>query len=208
MPQLSEKSPFEFTGGNLCLDFANTVDNRASERATELLTDYSQLLRWSEESGVISGRTADKLSALARESPGNAQLAVRHAIQMRDAIYDIFSAVAQRSGIPSRALAALNQAVRNAAEHAEVVHTNRRFAWDWVLPESHLEAVLWPVARTAAELLTSEELANVRQCASDTCAWLFLDKTKNHRRGWCDMKTCGNRDKARRYYQRQKANVA
>ena len=50
-----------------------------------------------------------------------------------------------------------------------------------------------------------EDIANVRQCASETCSWLFLDKTKNHRRRWCDMKSCGNRAKARRYYQRQKA---
>jgi predicted RNA-binding Zn ribbon-like protein len=65
--------------------------------------------------------------------------------------------------------------------------------------------MLWPVAHAASELLTSEDLAYVRRCASDSCAWLFLDKTKNHRRRWCEMKTCGNRDKARRYYQRQKA---
>jgi len=199
------RSPFEFTGGNLCLDFANTVDNPTSEHATELLTDYSRLLRWGEESGAVNKRTLDKLSALARESPGNAQLAVRHAVQLRDAIYHVFSAVAQRRGIPSTALATLNHAVRNALEHAEVVPLNRHFAWEWILPENHLDSILWPVARTAAELLTSEELAYVRQCASFTCAALFLDRTKNHRRRWCDMKTCGNRDKARRYYQRQKS---
>jgi predicted RNA-binding Zn ribbon-like protein len=205
MPKSRQKSPFEFTGGNLCLDFANTVDNRASERTRELLTDYSRLLRWGEKSGATSKKASERLHALARESQGNAQLAVRHAVQLRDTIYDIFSAVAQRRGVPSTALATLNKAIQNASEHAQMVHTNRHFAWEWIMPESHLESMLWPVARAAAELLTSEELANVRQCASDTCAWLFLDKSKNHRRRWCDMKTCGNRHKARRYYQRQKA---
>jgi predicted RNA-binding Zn ribbon-like protein len=205
MPQTRQKSPFEFTGGNLCLDFANTVDNRASDHANELLTDYSSLLRWGEESGAVNKKTVERLNTLAGESPGNAQLTVRHAVQVRDAIYDIFSAVAQRRGIPSTALATLNKAVQNASEHAQVVHTNRHFAWEWILPESRLDSMLWPVARAVAELLTSDDLAYVRQCASDTCAWLFLDKTKNHRRRWCDMKTCGNRDKARRYYQRQRA---
>jgi predicted RNA-binding Zn ribbon-like protein len=42
-------------------------------------------------------------------------------------------------------------------------------------------------------------------CASEDCAWLFLDKTKNKRRRWCDMKICGNRVKARRHYERVKA---
>jgi predicted RNA-binding Zn ribbon-like protein len=205
MGQSRQKSPFEFTGGNLCLDFANTVDNRTSEHPTELLTDYSRLLRWGEESGAINKKNLDKLGALARESAGNAQLAVRRAVQLRDAIYDVFSAVAQRRTISSSALATLNHAVRSGLEHAQVVPLNRHFEWEWILPENHLDSMLWPVARAAADLLTSDELAQVRQCASFSCAWLFLDTTKNHRRRWCDMKTCGNRDKARRYYQRQKA---
>lgn len=199
-----KKSPFEFTGGNLCLDFANTVDNRTSERATELLTEYSRLLQWGEESGAITKKIVEKLSHLATESPGSAQLVLRRAVQLRDAIYDLFSAVAQRRGIPSTALGTLNHVVQLASEHAQVVPTNRHFHWEWISPESHLDSMLWPVARAAAELLTSEDLAKVRQCASETCAWVFLDKTKNHRRRWCEMKTCGNRDKARRYYQRQK----
>jgi len=201
----SKKSPFEFTGGNLCLDFANTVDNRTSERETDLLIDYSRLLQWGEESGAIPRKTAEKLNHLASESPGNAQLVVRRAVQLRDAVYDLFSAVAQRRGIPGTALGTLNRAAQVASEHAQVVAANRHFNWDWMSPEIHLDSMLWPVARAAAELLTSEDLANVRQCASETCAWVFLDRTKNHRRRWCDMKTCGNRNKARRYYQRQKA---
>lgn len=203
MSQL-KKSLFEFTAGNLCLDFANTVDNRSNDNAIELLTDYSRLVRWSEESGAISRRTADSLKVLAKDSPGTAQLAVRRAIQLRDAIYDIFAAAAQQHVVPRTSLFVLNKVVQNALTHAQLAHTNHNFSWEWITPESYLDSMLWPVARAAAELLTSEDLSNVRQCASDTCAWLFLDKTKNHRRRWCDMSTCGNRDKARRYYQRQK----
>jgi len=205
MPQSRHKSPFEFTGGNLCLDFANTVDNRTSDHPNELLTEYGRLVRWGEESGAISKKTAERLNELAVESPGNAQLVLRHGIQLRDAIYDIFCAISHRRGIPTTALATLNKAVQHASDHAEVVHTNRQFAWQWIVPENHLDSMLWPVARAAADLLTCDNLAYVRQCASDTCAWLFVDKTKNHRRRWCDMRICGNRDKARRYYQRQKA---
>lgn len=209
MPQNKQKSPFEFTGGNLCLDFANTVDNRMGERkgepAIDLLTDYARLLRWGEESGALSKKTAQSLNELASESLGDAQVVLRHALHLRDAIYDIFSAISHRRGIPTTALATVNKAAQQASDHAEVVHANRHFEWQWILPETHLDSMLWPVAQAAAQLLTSDDLAKVRQCASDTCAWLFLDKTKNHRRRWCDMRICGNRDKARRYYQRQKA---
>jgi predicted RNA-binding Zn ribbon-like protein len=205
MSPVRPKSPFEFTGGNPCLDFADTVDNRTSDRPRELLTDYGRLLQWGEEAGVITAKTAERLCHLASEAPGNARTMLRTSIRLRDTIYDIFLAVAQRRVIPSTALAILNKAVRQTAQQAELVHANRRFTWEWIEPESNLDSMLWPVSRAAAELLIGEEIGYVRQCASETCSWLFLDKTKNHRRRWCDMKSCGNRDKARRYYQRQKA---
>jgi predicted RNA-binding Zn ribbon-like protein len=199
------KSPFEYTGGNLALDFANTVNNRVNERREELLTGYGRLVQWAEGANVLTAKTGDRLRRLASESPGQAQFALRHAIQLREAIHAIFSAVVERRGIPSTALAQLNTSVQHAAEHAYITHANRHFTWEWIQPDSRLDSMLWPVARAASELLTSDDLTYVRHCASGTCKWLFLDKTKNHRRRWCEMKTCGNRDKARRYYQRQKA---
>jgi predicted RNA-binding Zn ribbon-like protein len=204
MPQAA-KSPFEYTGGTLCLDFANTVDNRANHRRKELLTDYERLLQWGEGAQVIPPKAANRLQRIAHEAPGQAQSALRHAIELREAIHAIFSAVAEHRGTPATALARLNASVRNAAEHARIVYANRGFTWEWIVPDSNLDSMLWPVARSASELLTSDDLAYVRRCASEPCGWLFLDKTKNHRRRWCEMKTCGNRDKARRYYQRQKA---
>lgn len=203
--QANTKSPFEFTGEHLCLDFANTVNNRPTDHPTELFTSYSDVLRWGKEAGVLNPKIADRLLRLAEEAPGRAQSALRHTIRLRDAIYEIFLAVAERRDVSRTALALLNDAVRQASEHASIAHGNRHFTWEWVLPEENLDCVLWLVVRAAAELLVSEEIQYVRACASETCCWLFLDKTKNHRRRWCDMKTCGNRDKARRYYQRQRA---
>ncbi|MBZ5719559.1 MAG: ABATE domain-containing protein [Acidobacteriia bacterium] len=204
MTPSNSKSRFEFTGGNLCLDFANTIDNRASENPKDLLTAYTDLVEWGTEAGVLPPTCLQGLYRLALDTPGHAQTAVRHAVHLRDAIYTIFAAVADRRGISGAALAALNVAVQDAGEHARIAHTSRRFAWEWVLPGESLNSVLWPVARAAADLLVSDDLAYVRQCASSDCTWLFLDKTKNHRRRWCEMRTCGNRDKARRYYARKK----
>jgi len=52
------------------------------------------------------------------------------------------------------------------------------------------------------DLLTSDRLSAVRECAADDCAWLFLDESRNRSRRWCDMKVCGNRQKARLHYHR------
>jgi len=58
-----------------------------------------------------------------------------------------------------------------------------------------LEAILWPIAGSAGELLTSDDLGRVRQCGGKTCRWMFVDRSKNRSRRWCDMKVCGNRPK-------------
>jgi predicted RNA-binding Zn ribbon-like protein len=203
MPPVRPKSPFEFTGGNPCLDFADTVDNRTTGHPRELLTDYRRLLQWAEEAGVISAKTAERLRHLASHEPGQALATLRAAIQLRDAVYLIFSAVAQRRAIPGMAVTSLNKAVRQAAQHAQLVYASRRLTWEWIDPGNNLDSKLWPVSRAAAELLIGEDIGYVRQCASEDCSSLNLDKTKNQNLRTCDMKSCGIRVKSGRYYRRE-----
>jgi predicted RNA-binding Zn ribbon-like protein len=204
MSPLRSQSLFEFTGGNLCLDFTNTVDNRASQRRQELLNSYPDLLRWAQEANIVKAREAEGLQQLADAAPGRARTALERAIRLREALYALFSSIADRRRIPDTALTILNSALQEAAAHSRIAHGNRSFEWEWIMPKQSLDAVLWPITRAAADLLTSGQLTYIRRCASEECAWLFLDKTKNHRRRWCEMRTCGNRAKARSYYQRNK----
>lgn len=46
------------------------------------------------------------------------------------------------------------------------------------------------------------ELSRIKTCPGEDCGWMFVDETKNSRRTWCLMETCGNRAKAARHYQR------
>jgi predicted RNA-binding Zn ribbon-like protein len=100
----------------------------------------------------------------------------------------------------------LNAAVRDAAERRQIVATGRGFRWRWAGGGTSLESVLWPIARSAGELLASEERSQVRVCDADTCAWLFVDRSRNRSRRWCSMDSCGNRAKARRHYSRKRAS--
>jgi predicted RNA-binding Zn ribbon-like protein len=59
--------------------------------------------------------------------------------------------------------------------------------------------VLVPVAIAAAELLVRGDFLLVRQCESPDCPLWFYDRTKSHRRRWCNMTICGNRQKAARF---------
>jgi predicted RNA-binding Zn ribbon-like protein len=203
MSQPQTKTHFDLSGGNLALNFANTVSDRASAHAREKLTDYNRLVFFGIDSGVLT--RVDRLFALAGESPGLGKSALQKAIQFREALYAIFSAVVEHRAIPGNALAYLNFMLQEAGEHGRLVYRDRRFVWEWLYMDGYLDSLLWPIARAAADLLMSEEIQNVRICAAEDCGWLFVDRTKNRRRRWCDMKVCGNRVKARRHYQRLKA---
>ncbi len=57
-------------------------------------------------------------------------------------------------------------------------------------------------AYSALRLLADKELTRMKICGN--CGWLFIDRSKNRSRAWCDMAVCGNRVKASRYYRRKK----
>ena len=170
----------------------------------DLLTNYGDLLHWAGEAGAISNEISGCLKSLAHKNAEEADLVLHQAVELREALYGVLVAIFEHREIPQALLAVVDRAARRASENSRIVQDGMFFKWEWTNPESNLESVLWPIARSAADLLVSTELSYVRRCASDDCAWLFLDKSKNHGRRWCEMRVCGNRDKARRYYQRNK----
>lgn len=193
---------FDLTAGQLSLDFANTLDDRATDAPRESLNHYDDLLAWSRQAQTVTDAEARRLREQAEKHPGKAAGVLRRAIVLREALFRIFNAVAQ-GGLPEDAdLALLNAELSEAMRHLCIVSQVNGFQWDWTARTEHLDRVLWPVVRSAADLLTSDELSDTRVCASESCDWLFLDTSKNHTRRWCNMKTCGNRAKARRHYKR------
>jgi predicted RNA-binding Zn ribbon-like protein len=194
---------FDLSGGQLALDFANTVSYRF-EKGIERLPNFRELVRFGTSTGVVSSSAMARLNVKAAQSPELAERALQEALHLRETLFAIFQAIAEGRGVPAKALARLNIAAQSCADHGRLVEVGELFEWQWEGMDVYLDSVLWPVTRAALDLLVSEELKNLRICASDKCGWLFLDKTKNHRRRWCDMKTCGNRVKARRHYERVK----
>ena len=50
-------------------------------------------------------------------------------------------------------------------------------------------------------------VSGVKVCPGADCGRLFIDETKNGRRKWCSMESCGNRAKASRRSARHKVAV-
>ncbi len=193
---------FDLVAGNVALDFVNTLDDRHI-KPKELLESYIDLARFGEDTGALEPGQVDRLFERSYAEPDRAQQALLQGRELREAIHDVFWALMNKREAPALALARLNNYVQAAAEHMRLVAVNGRFEWGY---DDLLDfnSVLWPIARSAADLLVSDQLALVRACSSKVCEWFFLDTSKSHRRRWCDMTRCGNRAKVRRFYARKK----
>jgi predicted RNA-binding Zn ribbon-like protein len=207
----------KLVGGRPCLDFVNTVYARAvgdglPRRARgdgyspgdDKLASYADLVAWSARAGVLSDREARRLLRLAEGRSKNAVAVLSRAVKLREALYRIFRARLTGKRAGEADLWTVNEELRAAKDHERLVPKAEGFALGWV-DEDSLDRMLWPVARSAAEVLTSDELSRVRRCGGERCGWLFLDTSRNRSRQWCDMRDCGNLAKVRRFRRRQQA---
>ena len=190
--------------GQLCLDFANTIEWHASEHPKESLNSYEDLVTWARTVDLLAEQEEQKLLQQAMRQPNEAADTLRHAIVLREAIYQIFSATNADRNPNVADLTTLNLSLTSALNQLEVIQTEAGFEWEWEQSSQALDQMLWPVVQSAADLLTSDGLDRVKECEDDRgCGYLFFDTSRNHSRRWCTMRGCGNRAKVRRYRKRQ-----
>ena len=129
------------------------------------------------------------------------------ALHLRESLYRLFTARARGSACPAAGRRDLERrsqgGSRPPADRSAAGGPRGTFAWSFE-PTNLPTAPLWPIARSAADLLVSPDFARVTQCDGSGCTWLFLDHSRTRNRRWCSMQSCGNRAKARRHYHRSK----
>jgi predicted RNA-binding Zn ribbon-like protein len=196
-------NPFQLVAGDLALDFANTLDSRYDpERRLELLPSYDRFIAFAWQSGVLNRAQAQRLLKQTGEAEG--QLVLTRVIDLREALHFLFLSVATKERPPRSALESLNRFLADVRLPQSIEWEKGKFHR---LPADLVSTPvgpLVPIVEAAAALLTSPDVTHVRECSFHTCRWLFLDRSKNHTRRWCDMKICGNRAKAQRFYARQR----
>jgi predicted RNA-binding Zn ribbon-like protein len=189
------KPAFELIAGHPALDLVNTLDWRfRATGAEELLKTYDDLLRFVEQSQLLTPKQTRELRRSASERT------LLRSRELREALADIFyergSSVASRATLEQYVKAARLQQKLNWKQSPHV-------EWEWPA-ELDPELPLWALALGAGDLMTSDAVDRVRVCDNPECRWLFIDTSKNHTRRWCDMKLCGNRMKARRFKAQRK----
>ncbi len=192
----------DLVGGDLAVDFVNTVTARDSE-PSDWVDGYGALLEWAALTGAFAKKDFAALSDLAEAEPARATAALARCRLLREALCGVLYAMIQRRAPSADDLAAVDDARLTAAKAAKLVSARGRVASVWSVERSGLDLIAHVVAGQALALLQDPKLDRLRVCDGHDCGWVFVDTSKNGRRRWCDMATCGNTAKARRHYERQ-----
>lgn len=196
---------YEFIGGDLGLDFINTLEHHDGPVQENVLTSWRDLVDWAAGAGLVTSPMAKTLRGLGTKNPRAAHAVFRRAVQLRDCLYRIVTAL-----LAERAPAVADLRLMNgllAEAQAAVVLRVAPGGLDLDLPISAERplTLLGPVVTAAARLFTSPEtLALIRRCDAENCRQFFIDRSKNHSRRWCDMRLCGNRAKVREHYRQRR----
>jgi predicted RNA-binding Zn ribbon-like protein len=198
--------PTQKPRGELCLDFANTLEWHASDQPVETLLSYSDLIAWACKFEALSAYDANQLIEQAQDRAAESKSVLERGIKLREAIYRIIVANIEQRPPVADDLKCLNQENEISQCYWQISPSENGYQLEWIEDNRHLDRPLWYVVHSAVDLLISAELlSRVGQCADDRgCGWLFIDLSKNRSRRWCDINDCGNRAKQRRHYERSR----
>jgi predicted RNA-binding Zn ribbon-like protein len=190
-------NPFDWSGGDPALDFVNTLDERPSGAPIENLATYRDLVNFAALAGLIEASASDRLRSL--EGPNCSRIA-RRARELREHFCAMLAAAHCRKSAPKTSLDAIASEVRQAHAARMLVATARSNAvrHSWISPSSP-EIPLRACALAIEALLVTSDRSRIRKCSASDCEVYFIDTSKAHRRQWCSMQNCGNREKQRRW---------
>lgn len=200
----TERSPFVFVGERLWLDFVNCEHGL---RRSDALRDFESLVRWLETALVLDGERGNGIRRRAQQQPAGAAAALVDARRVRGALRSLAERGPSSERVREDALAEINRVLgRSAGTRRVELRGDGTFMRSFVPVGDAFAGLVIPVVESAADALILGELNRVRRCADPRCQRVFFDNTKNGRRRWCDMATCGNRAKAARHREKVKAH--
>jgi len=199
---------FNLAGGHPLLDFLNTMGGHRLTAPREDLTTPEDLVSWGLQSGWLDQERAHPMLVEIQLRPAEARAALARVRAFREALFRVFLAVSEDTQPAPEGLEVFERETRRAWAERRLVRSVEQ-GWRWSAPESaRLDSFIPGLALAASDLLTGPLRQRIRLCeatAMDGCGWLFLDTSKNGTRRWCEMRTCGNKYKARRHYARVRA---
>ena len=175
--------------GELALvqDFLNTHLDLTSELRGETLVSLAALDDWLRAQGLIHGRQRLDGRDLERA------LAVREGLRA-------LAFVNNQQQLNLAAIDAMRMASQGAATQIRIEPQGPEF-----LPAdgAPLDAAIGAILAITARAMIDGSWQRLKACPAPRCGWTFYDHSRNQSGRWCVMKICGDREKARAYYQRK-----
>ena len=194
---IDRAGPFDWSGGHPALDLVNTLDERPFPSPIENLATYADLVRFAELAKLIEPSLAQRLG----KRTGSACTRVANqAWKLREHLHAVLAAAHSGRPMPQTDLEAIGRAIQAAhSARALVSSTAPGLAMHrWSQPIGP-EVPLHACALAIEHLLVDVDRKRIRKCGATDCSVYFVDTSKGHRRQWCSMKNCGNREKQRRW---------
>ena len=191
---------FGHIAGDPLLDLVNTVAWRlGGPERTENLESYADVLDWCVESDLLSEDEAAALRDLAGRDGARAERERQQVVKAREKVY------AALFEDDPQAAADLADMYRTAIAAADLVRADDR--WRWRDRDADLRLPRDRIVRGLVALAQRDDLDRLHQCEDAKCGWVYFDTSPRRNRRWCNTKDCGDRNRARAYYARQKAKA-
>ena len=194
-------SRFSRLAGHTVLDLMNTVDWRLDpERRGERLHDMGDVLDWCLGAELVDVGEHETLRAEVLAHPRVAVREREAVVALREVAYD---AVVDGS---APAVRQLNESYRDALSRAVLRPADPPEEWVWHDTHLTLTTPRDRIVRATLELVTRPDFRLLHQCEDEACGWVYLDTSPRHNRRWCSASDCGNRNRARRFYERHQGD--
>lgn len=194
---------YVLVGERLWLDFVNSDDamHARGEARRDAVETFDGFVSWLSAARVLDEERATAMIRRAQQQPTGSSAALHEARRLRN----VLRALAERGDAPQEratqtAISEINRILgRSAGSRRVEPRSDGGFVRNFVTAGDVFAGLMIPIIESAADALVSGELQRVRKCADPRCSRVFYDGSRNGKRRWCDMKTCGNRAKAARH---------
>jgi predicted RNA-binding Zn ribbon-like protein len=199
VPELHTFRDRDFVGGDIVLDFVNTVTGR-NGRPRDWIPSFGALADWAAAARLLPKTQCQKLKRRSRSVSEDASTALSTARELREVLYRVLTRSIDGGSGRKEDLRYLHRYWCHALGRHSLRSVRGSVQPVLLQSSADLEAIGNVLAVRAMDVLRDLPVTRLRQCAGPNCAWLFIDTSKGGRRRWCDMATCGNDAKARRHY--------
>ncbi|MFC4373471.1 CGNR zinc finger domain-containing protein [Nocardia halotolerans] len=170
-------------GSVLATSFTATLTERQGEPVERIPTPR-RLVDWL----AVNGLAVDSCTAGQLE----------RAQELREAIHAVATAAALGGTPPTSAVRVVNDCSMRGRAAAVLTPESTR-QWRLSSPTC-VEDALGVIAADAISIVAGERDGRLALCASPSCRAAFFDTSRSRTRRWCDMNTCGNRQKKARFH--------